>query len=625
MLGIVTALHLAPVSRCQPAGPTSLEPGDKAPDFRLQGSDGKEYTLKQFQGQSAVALVWFLRAGSGGSKTQLSVIQEKLDQISRHNVQVLGITTSTLAECRAFATELELTFPLLSDPDRTVATAYGALRNGTGPTCERWVFLIDDTGVIGNIEKGEAVADKANLLLRALGDRTTTAQATAPPALAAPKVITVGPVTYTISAPTVAPANPAVTSNLVTVGPDRYTVYSYDDHASASYVVVVPEGLKTVRGLLVNGCYSGGDSRWDWPTCEYYRQFMHLHGFALVATTATTRSPGSAPRADATPQARHRAIFQGFEDSMRVIATASQHPELANAPYVGVGFSAGGGFAFNLMVFAPEKTIAAASYSAPYMFKRRLTPPPTEALLHVPSICITGEQEGFNAPLPPDVDPATGPGRIDEVFVPYRPQGAEYAWMERQGIGHTYDENRQDALGMPLLDAAVRARYPQDGDVTQGPIKLIDLDPATGWIADNATWKSGLTTIIPATEFQGDLGHSSWLQNEDLAFIYRAYSTYDKPLTITSPGNCWPTMPALDPGASVPITVDASRFPNWQTMAFYDGARKLGTVTAEPAQFTATSLTPGYHVFSVLATDDRGTLRTADPKMVVVRRSPAER
>jgi hypothetical protein len=307
---------------------------------------------------------------------------------------------------------------------------------------------------------------------------------------------------------------------------------------------------------------------------------------------------------------------------MRVVATASQHPELANAPYVGVGFSAGGGFAFYLMVFAPEKTIAAVSYSAPYIFKRRLTAPPGDALLNVPSICITGEQEGFNAPLAPDVDPATGPGRIYEVFVPYRPKGAQYAWMERQGLGHAYDENRQDVLGMPLLDAAVRARYPADGDVTKGPIKLIDLDPSTGWIADNTTWQSGLTMICPAMEFTGDLGHSSWLQNEDLAFIYRAYATYDKPLAITSPGNCWPTNPSLDPGSDVPIVVDAGRFPNWTKLEFFDGARKLGEVTQGPTQFTATNLTPGYHVFSVRGTDAAGTVRTSDPALVVVRPLP---
>ena len=424
--------------------------------------------------------------------------------------------------------------------------------------------------------------------------------------------------------PAAVQATPGVTSSVVTVGDDRYTVYDYDDLKARNYSFVIPEGLKTVRGLLVHGCYSGGDSRYDWKDCEYYRQFMHLHGFAYVGSTGTAGPPNSVPRSspvDDSAKARHRAIFDAFEESVSVIAAASRHPELVNAPYVGVGFSAGGGYSLNLMVFAPEKTIAAVSYCSPYNFKRRVTLPVSDALLSVPSISITGEQEGFNAPLAPEVDPGTGPARIDEVFVPYRPKGGEYAWLERQDAGHAYFENRQDVLGMPFLDAAVRARYPKAGDVTKGPIKLLNIDPATGWIADNTTWKSGLTKIYPAQDFKGDLGHSSWLQNEDLAFIYRAYSTYDKPLSITSPGNCWPTMPALDPGASVPIIVDASKLPNWKTMAFYDGAKKLAEITQGSAtRFTAASLTPGYHVFSVLATDGDGTVRTADPKLVIVRR-----
>jgi hypothetical protein len=54
-------------------------------------------------------------------------------------------------------------------------------------------------------------------------------------------------------------------------------------------------------------------------------------------------------------------------------------------------------------------------------------------------------------------------------------------------------------------------------------------------------------------------------------------------------------------------------------LEFYDGAKKLAAITAAPAQFTATNLTPGYHVFSVLGTDAEGTVRTSDPVMVIVR------
>ena len=195
--------------------------------------------------------------------------------------------------------------------------------------------------------------------------------------------------------------------------------------------------------------------------------------------------------------------------------------------------------------------------------------------------------------------------------------------MVLPGYGHEYAVNRQDLLIMPLMDLAVRTRYPKDGDPTKGPIKLLSIDPATGWVADNTTWKSGLTKIVPAREFKDDLGHSSWLQNEDIAFIYRAYATHNNPLTIISPGPCGPGTPALDPGSNVPIVVDDSGFPHWQELALFDGARKLAEINRGPPQFTATNLTPGYHVFSVLAEDAQGSMRSSNPVMVVVRKLPA--
>ncbi len=171
---------------------------------------------------------------------------------------------------------------------------------------------------------------------------------------------------------------------------------------------------------------------------------------------------------------------------------------------------------------------------------------------------------------------------------------------------------------MPLMDLAVRTRYPIDANPTKGPVKLRRIDPATGWIADNSTWRSGLTKIYPARQFKADPGHSSWLQSEDIAFIYRAYATYNNPLRITSPGPCGPGTPSIDPGSNVPVTVDTSHFPDWKTLEFYDGAKKLGKVTAVPTTIIATNLTPGYHVFSVLGTNAAGTVRTSNPVMVVV-------
>jgi hypothetical protein len=419
--------------------------------------------------------------------------------------------------------------------------------------------------------------------------------------------IIIDSVTPAARSPAAAQTTPTVTSSVVTVSNRKYTVYDYADPATKRFCVVIPEDLKTVRGLLVECNYSGGDSRKDWTFCTYYRGYMHLHDFALVA------SAGDIP---------HVKAFQAFRKCLQRVSVASRHPELVNAPYAAVGFSAGGGFASTLITMDPERTIAAGIIEARYNFTAFLPPNPRptaavlDAVLAIPSVLISG---GKGNP-----DAQTGVFKmVDDVFVPFRPRGAEYAWMVLPGYGHEYAENRQDLLIMPLMDLAVRARYPKDGDVTKGPIKLLSIDPATGWVADNTTWKSGLTKIVPARQFKGDLGHSSWLQNEDIAFIYRAYATHNNPLTITSPGPCGPGTPAVDPGSNVPITVDTGKFLNWKKLEFYDGAKKLGTITAAPAQFTATNLTPGYHVFSVLGTDAEGAVRTSDPVMVVVRKLPA--
>ena len=397
-----------------------------------------------------------------------------------------------------------------------------------------------------------------------------------------------------------AQTTPTVSSSVVTVSNRKYTVYDYADPATKKFCVVIPEGLRTVRGLLVECNYAGGDSRGDWTFCHYYREFMHLHDFGLVA------SAGDIP---------HFKAFQAFRNCLQMVSVSSRHPELVNAPYAAVGFSAGGGFASTLITMDPERTIAAGIIEARYNFTAFLppNPPPSAAVLAIPSVLISGGKLN-----PPDAQ--TGALKmVDEVFVPFRPKGAEYAWMVLPGYGHEYAENRQDLLIMPLMDLAVRTRYPKDGDVTKGPIKLIPIDPVSGWVADNTTWQSGLTKIVPATQFKGDLGHSSWLQNEDIAFIYRAYATHNNPLTITSPGPCGPGTLPVDPGSNVPISVDASKFPNWKKLELYDAAKKLVTVTAAPTRFTARNLTPGYHVFSVLGTDAVGDTRSSNPVMVVVR------
>src|SRR5262249_17824694 len=145
----------------------------------------------------------------------------------------------------------------------------------------------------------------------------------------------------------------------------------------------------------------------------------------------------------------------------------------------------------------------------------------------------------------------------------------------------------------------------------------------TGWVADNTTWKSGLTKIAAAKDFKGDVAKSSWLLNEDLAFVYRSYSTFDRPLKITSPDPMSARGDVWEAGSSVTIVVDDSKFAGWRKLELYDGATKVGELAKGPSKFTVKDLKAGSHAFSALGTDGKGTIRPSNPVLVVVRKPAA--
>jgi len=75
LISIVAGLSLAGAAMAQtpaqapaaaPAPVLTVKPGDAAPAFSLQGSDGKAHTLAEFAGKKAVVLAWYPKAFTGG-------------------------------------------------------------------------------------------------------------------------------------------------------------------------------------------------------------------------------------------------------------------------------------------------------------------------------------------------------------------------------------------------------------------------------------------------------------------------------------------------------------------------------------------------------------------------------
>ena len=63
---LVLGLGIALAASGDAPAATELKPGDAAPAFSMQGSDGKVHTLEDHKGKSAVVIAWFPKAFTGG-------------------------------------------------------------------------------------------------------------------------------------------------------------------------------------------------------------------------------------------------------------------------------------------------------------------------------------------------------------------------------------------------------------------------------------------------------------------------------------------------------------------------------------------------------------------------------
>ncbi|MFO0907972.1 MAG: peroxiredoxin [Isosphaeraceae bacterium] len=137
-----------------------LKVGDKAPPFKLEGSDGKTYSLDQFKGKQAVVIAWYPKAFTGGCTAECKSFREKGDLLKPLKVAYFTASVDTAEYNKKFAESLSVDYPILSDPDKSVATAYGVLNPQRG-VANRWTFYIDKEGVIREIDKKVNAAQAA--------------------------------------------------------------------------------------------------------------------------------------------------------------------------------------------------------------------------------------------------------------------------------------------------------------------------------------------------------------------------------------------------------------------------------------------------------------------------------
>jgi len=126
---------------------TDLKVGDLAPDFELEDQNGKKVKLSRFRGKKNVLLVFFPFAFSPVCTNELGELKEKEEAILKLDIQILATSVDSTWTLRAFAKELGVGFPLLSDFSKKTTALYGSLYEDKG-FAKRTVFVIDKQGRI---------------------------------------------------------------------------------------------------------------------------------------------------------------------------------------------------------------------------------------------------------------------------------------------------------------------------------------------------------------------------------------------------------------------------------------------------------------------------------------------
>jgi peroxiredoxin Q/BCP len=129
-----------------------LSPGDLAPDFTLSSDAGDEVSLADLRGKKVI-VYFYPAAMTPGCTKQACDFTDSLDSLRGAGYEVLGISPDAPAKLAKFREKDGLTIRLLSDPDKSVMTAYGAFgeKKLYGKVVNgviRSTFVVDEDGRI---------------------------------------------------------------------------------------------------------------------------------------------------------------------------------------------------------------------------------------------------------------------------------------------------------------------------------------------------------------------------------------------------------------------------------------------------------------------------------------------
>ena len=148
-----------------------VEEGKQAPEFELESDTGETVRLSDLRGKSVI-LYFYPKDDTPGCTTEACEFRDSYDRFRAQGIEVIGVSPDGAESHRKFKDKYELPFPLLADPDRSAAEAYGVWKEkkNYGKTTmgvDRSTFVIGPDGTLVKAMRGiKAAGHAADLLAR---------------------------------------------------------------------------------------------------------------------------------------------------------------------------------------------------------------------------------------------------------------------------------------------------------------------------------------------------------------------------------------------------------------------------------------------------------------------------
>src|SRR6266702_4742230 len=312
-------------------------------------------------------------------------------------------------------------------------------------------------------------------------------------------------------------------------GPGQYLKIDYpastasnELQVAVTYTLWIPDGVKSLRGIIVHQHGAGTTASIEGSTAAYDLHWQALakkRDCALWGSSYHVQnekidiSPGASELWFDPRRGSEKTFLQGLTD----FAAKSAHPEMDKLPWVLWGHSGGGICSDVMTTLHPDRVIAVWMRSGSalmFLTHPEFTRPDVPAALYkIPVMTNPGVKEKPKTP-PPEPDTGTegekmkGPwlGNI-ATFKEYRAHGGLIGFAPDPRTGHECGDSRY--LAIPFLDACLAARLPDKGNKDQ---TLKPMDASKAWLAplfgDEA---------VPAAEFKGNAKEAVWPPNETVA------------------------------------------------------------------------------------------------------------